>query len=162
MSIYLTTDTHLNHLRLLDFGRPEDFEKRIIKSLDILKDTDILIHLGDICIGKDYTCNKVFTNLKCKKILVRGNHDNKSIKWYYNVGWDFVCDKFELDIYGKIITFTHRPTREYRTINIHGHTHGNNHHLDEYFEFYGDKHIDISQELNNYRLYSLKKIIEKI
>lgn len=50
--IYIITDTHFNHSAMIPYcGRPENFDELIWKGLDQLKDDDILIHLGDICIG---------------------------------------------------------------------------------------------------------------
>ncbi len=94
MKIWITTDTHFNHKQLIEYGRPEDFEDKIKKGLlNNVKPEDLLIHLGDICIGNDIENSNWFkNNLSCKTYLIRGNHDNKSIKWYMENGWDAVAD----------------------------------------------------------------------
>ena len=54
MRIWLTTDTHFGHQRMIEFGRPQDFEVKIGKAIsEVVKPEDVLIHLGDFCIGKD-------------------------------------------------------------------------------------------------------------
>lgn len=127
MNYYLTTDTHFNHTKMIEYcNRPENFEGIILENiLKVVKDDDVLIHLGDICIGKDEENHIFIQSLKCKKILVKGNHDNKSNQWYLEHGWDFVCDKFYMKFEGKIICFSHTPQKDNGDfdINIHGHFH---------------------------------------
>jgi len=83
MRIYLITDTHFNHTNIIKYQhRPENFEKLIIKGLSILQPNDILIHLGDICLGKDAEVHsKIMPFLAHlhSKILVIGNHDHKCL-----------------------------------------------------------------------------------
>ena len=128
MKIYLITDTHFNHKKMVEYcGRPENFDELIYKGLKEMQGCDLLIHLGDICIGGDlethYHLNGI---LKCKKILVKGNHDKKSNQWYLDNGWNFVCNSFRDNLFGKDILFSHEPdiTGNY-DINIHGHLHNN-------------------------------------
>lgn len=158
MKIFLITDTHLNHDKLVEFGRPKDFQDRIKKGLKYLKDDAVLIHLGDVCIGNDAENNKFFTDLKCKKILVKGNHDNKSNSWYLSNGWDFVCDSFTMKFHGKRLLFTHIPVPDSEDFdfNIHGHLHGNNH-REMVYEFPGG--IDMAPEIWGYQPIPLTKVI---
>lgn len=132
--IFLVSDTHFNHNKLIEYcDRPVNFEDRILKGLKILCEDDILIHLGDFCIGKDDKWHREY--LKCsnakKNILVRGNHDSKSDSWYYERGWDFICKTFTAKYFGKKILFSHIPkmrlTHGNYDINIHGHFHNANH-----------------------------------
>jgi len=68
MNIWVTTDTHLNHTKLIEYGRPENFEDKIKKGLvNNIKKDDLLIHLGDVCIGDDKKNNNWFK----KKIEVQ-------------------------------------------------------------------------------------------
>ena len=127
MKIFLISDTHFNHSKMVEYcGRPKDFSEIIKKELlkSISKD-DILIHLGDVCFGNDKENNNWFgENLNCRKWLVRGNHDNKSNAWYLENGWDFVCDSFVFKFEGKKILFSHQPLKiADNDFNIHGHFH---------------------------------------
>lgn len=126
--IWITTDTHFGHRNMEIYcKRPHDFENRISKGLfNACKFGDILIHLGDVCIGKDeYWHNSCIIPLNCKKWLIRGNHDKKSNTWYLSHGWDFVGEEFVLRYGNKNILFSHEPLpkRENIDVNIHGHIH---------------------------------------
>lgn len=164
MNYWLISDTHFGHrnMELESYcSRPKLFEDMILRHLLCVKPEDVLIHLGDICIGKDEDWNSTLhTLVKGKKILVRGNHDSKSLTWYTGHGWDFVCDSFSLNICGKNILFSHRPVPENGyDINIHGHCHNNEHRDDERTN--RGKQILISMELNNYMPYSLRKTVDR-
>jgi calcineurin-like phosphoesterase family protein len=132
-------------------------EKMINKWNATVQPNDIVIHLGDFALHKESdkvkeTCNQ----LKGRKVLVRGNHDRKSISWYLNNGFDFVCDSF---VIGRII-FTHRPMRKQDLIlsnfdfNIHGHLHEKDSPNNELYE-------NVSVERTNYYPINLDSILGK-
>jgi calcineurin-like phosphoesterase family protein len=135
MKIWLTTDTHFNHKALIEYGRPVDFEEQIKKKLkQSVKPEDLLIHLGDVCIGNDIENNNWFKKeLGCKTYLLRGNHDRKSFNWYFNNGWDVVADRLDMELFGKKMCFTHIPVAwdGYFEINYHGHFHDTDHRRNE-------------------------------
>lgn len=135
MNIWVTTDTHFNHKALIEYGRPADFEEKIKKHLKFsVRKEDLLIHLGDVCIGNDLENNNWFKKeLGCKTYLIRGNHDNKSINWYFNNGWDVVADRLDIEMFGKKMCFTHIPVAwdGYYDINYHGHFHDTDHRRNE-------------------------------
>ena len=135
MTIFLTTDTHFNHTKMLDFcKRPIDYELRILNGFRELLETDTLIHLGDICIGDDIRVHRQYIEpLACKKILVRGNHDHKSNSWYEDHGWDFVCNDFTITHHKVICHFSHRPKPwdGIFNVNFHGHLHNLGHRQNE-------------------------------
>jgi len=136
MNIFITSDTHFSHTKIIELGRPPDYEEKIKKELiKRVKPDDILIHLGDICIGNDLENNNWFKkNLKCRTFLARGNHDRQSLEWYLLNGWDSVSDRLDLKFYGKTFCFTHEPIPwdgKY-DLNIHGHLHDNGHREEEY------------------------------
>ena len=126
MKIWLITDTHFNHKDKMKqyCNRPDNYEDLIWDGFDCIGYDDLLIHLGDICIGEDKVTHNILSKYKFKKVLVKGNHDKKSNNWYLENGWDFVCDNFSLKAYGKNILFSHtpQPIGDY-DINIHGHFH---------------------------------------
>lgn len=162
---YLISDTHFNHVKLEEWGgRSGDWEQRMWKGLKEIPENDILIHLGDVCIGHDDIIHEEIKALKCKKVLVRGNHDKKSAQWYMEHGWDFVCDGLELLFQGHYLHLTHRPMRpNNNTIwNIHGHTHGNMHRSEEYLDFYSKEyHIDVSPEVVGFAPIRLDSLFKK-
>ena len=131
MKIWITTDTHFGHTALIEYGRIPDFESKIKKNLkNLVKPEDLLIHLGDVCIGNDVENSNWFKReLGCKTYLIRGNHDRKSFNWYFNNGWDVVCDRLDFEMFGKKMCFSHLPVAwdGYFDINYHGHFHDTDH-----------------------------------
>jgi len=160
MNYWIITDTHFGHKRMHKYcQRPHDFEERIFKSLSqAVRPDDVLIHLGDFCIGKDEHWHQKFM-LICagKKWLVRGNHDRKSNTWYHRNGWDFVADKVQLNIFGKIIILSHKPIDDDGDYtNVHGHHHNTGHHLEDSTD---DRHKLVFIE-HEYSPINLRRIIE--
>lgn len=167
MNYWLISDTHFNHSKLEEWGgRSGDWQEQIWKGIEAIPATDVLIHLGDICIGNDAEIHqRIATTGSCVRILVRGNHDKKGVQWYTEHGWDSVFDGLELIYMGHYLHFTHRPARPQGNTswNIHGHTHGNMHRAEEYITYY-DKayHLDISPELVGYKPLRLDTFLKKI
>ena len=162
MNIWITTDTHFSHKQLIEYGRPADFEEKIKKGLvqDVKKD-DLLIHLGDVCIGNDIENNNWFKNqLGCKTYLVRGNHDSKSVSWYMKNGWDVVVDRLDITMFGKRMCFTHMPVAwdGYFDVNYHGHFHDTDRRRNdvEFSKVMSGYNKLISLEALNYRPLRLK------
>lgn len=175
MRIYLTTDTHFGHDKMIDYcNRPIGFEERILANLAQVK-PDLLIHLGDFCIGKDEYWHERFRSMlggDCKKWLIRGNHDRKSNAWYLSRGWNWVGHYFQDRFYGKNIAFSHSPIHytEMRSalwgsdsfdINIHGHFHNNLHRLQEgRFVVEGEKErneVDLANLTSRHKLLSIEE-----
>lgn len=164
MKVYAISDTHFNHKKLIEYGRPEDFEDRILTALRKASG-DMLIHCGDFAIGGDEEAHFRFMHATQgfkTRVLVRGNHDHKSNAWYYHQGWDFVCDSFSAKLFGKKILFTHIPAKKGGfDHNIHGHLHGNAHRLEgEVAELYEPGyHIDLAPEIRNYAPCIVQRLI---
>jgi calcineurin-like phosphoesterase family protein len=177
MNYWLISDTHFNHSKIEDWGgRSGNWQQKIWDGIAQIPKGDVLIHLGDICIGDDSAVHRTLVlhspvdfkicSDKLKLILVRGNHDKKSMTWYIEHGWDFVCDQIGIEFHGVDILLSHRPmppdTWRWR-YNIHGHTHGNLHRSEEYISFYDAKnyHIDISPEVIGYQPIRLDTLMKK-
>jgi calcineurin-like phosphoesterase family protein len=159
VKIYVTSDTHLNHKKLIEWGRPEDFEERIIQSHNKIEPESYLIHLGDFCIGDDANQTEIWLDAVGHiqhRILVRGNHDKKSASWYLEHGWHAVMDHMEITLFGKRILFSHIPV-DYELwpatdINVHGHTHGNGHRDRDVAHFLSENyHREVAMENTNYQ-----------
>lgn len=167
MIYHLLSDTHFNHTKLEDWGgRSGDWQEQLLIGVSKIPKDEVLVHLGDFCIGNDLECSsEFFKHAPRTNILVRGNHDKKSAAWYLEHGWSFVCDSLSLDNYrGETILFSHRPMHPdmWRyTKNIHGHTHGNMHRAEEHGSFYSyDFHIDISPEFIGYKPVQLDWLLK--
>ncbi len=167
MNYWLISDTHFNHEKLTEWGgRSGDWQEQLWAGLRDIPAGDTLIHLGDICIGKDAEVHDQIQEATkgLKTVLVRGNHDGKGIQWYLDHGWQFAADGIELLYQGHYLHLTHRPAPPsgHNTFNIHGHTHGNLHRSEEYGAFYSPEyHIDISPELRGYKPLRLDTLLKK-
>ncbi len=170
MRVFVISDTHFNHKKLIDWGRPEDFETRILKSLSQHKG-DLLIHCGDFSIGNDIENMKLFMEASKgfkRKILIKGNHDNHSDNWYLERGFDFVCNVFYGEYFGKKIIFSHYPIYKDEInfsvyyppdINIHGHLHGNGHRRNEFLQIDNSFNYDIAPDIHDYKVLNLEDLL---
>lgn len=161
--IYVTTDTHFNHKSIIQLAdRPINFESKLRASFSSLTKEDVLIHLGDICMGKSLAVHESeIIPIKAKKILVLGNHDPKSVGWYLEHGWDFVCESFTNKYFGVKVKFTHKPVPWDGDfdVNLHGHLHNLSHRSE--VKTNGLNYL-VSLEKIGYSLISLEHILEPI
>ena len=171
--IYIITDLHLNHGEPMKWycQRPDNYEELIARGLNTLTKDDVLICLGDICIGKDAEMHEKYIKpLVCKKWLVKGNHDRKSDNWYLSHGWDAVCETMTLKMYGARILLSHMPQYllindhgfELYDINIHGHLHNFNHRNEkmEALVILNHRQKLLAIENTKYKPVSLKSLVE--
>jgi len=165
ITYWVAADFHFNHWKIMEYqARPDDFEDRILKNLIDIEREDVLIYLGDFCIGEDEYWHDCINALGFRKYLILGNHDRKSQGWYMTHGWDCVCQILSIKLYGKNITFSHRPIADTGyDLNIHGHMHGDTHrtHEPELREIYNDKQVLIKME-HDYRPIKLRRIVEGV
>ncbi len=168
MKTWIITDTHFGHRALVSEHKTRDpgFEMEILESLKEIKPYDTLIHLGDFALGNDKDWIAKFMKAityGVNKILVRGNHDFKSAKWYTDRGFHMVCESFTAKYFGKMICFSHKPLApcNLADINVHGHLHGNDHRVDETLHFYdGAYNKQIALEWSGMRPVDLRQIVE--
>jgi calcineurin-like phosphoesterase family protein len=174
--IWVTADTHFGHTKLIELAdRPEDFEQKIVdRWKDSVKEDELVIHLGDLSWGPDVDTAEIIKDLPGKKVMVLGNHDRKSSVWYMNNGWDFCCETFSLNRYGKRILFSHVPlppcyrsdsvddSRLIYDMNIHGHLHMNAHHPNaDFWDFYDPAyHKCMALEYFDYYPVMLPKLVD--
>lgn len=133
-STWIISDTHFYHERLHTvFGiRPRDFTERIINNWRrLVKDDDLVYHLGDVAITKRAVLAETMRNLPGKKILIRGNHDRESDGWYLRNGWNEVVKSDIVSVVDEnsyvidVVTLSHKPMPIDQCVglNIHGHFH---------------------------------------
>ena len=123
---YIIADTHLGHSTFKKNGlRPEDYEEQIFANwIRLVKDEDIVIHLGDAVEENNHEMLEKFLALPGKKILIRGNHDTDNVAQALQKGINFCCEELVMTFAGMKILFTHKPKyRHEYDINIHGHLH---------------------------------------
>ena len=166
MKIWLTTDTHFFHKKMGEYcGRPDGFEELIFQGLQAIPEEDIMIHLGDVCIGRDGEAHERFIQpLLCKKILVMGNHDRQKPTWYASHGFDEVFESVGVSLKdGRRVLLTHKPSAKLDnySFNVHGHYHNKAHRKDEAESFYSEKHRNLSIEETNYKPVLLEDFINQ-
>lgn len=169
MKYWIITDTHLGHTKMAFkdyFGRPEDFEEKVLKGLSVIGAEDTFIHLGDVCWSKENPWHeKIWGACRAKyKWLCLGNHDSKSMNWYLSHGWSFVGECFEIKMYGRRILFSHKPMVDNGyDLNIHGHFHTapEDNHEPELRAIKNDKQMLLTAEGQNYRPITLKSLVDK-
>lgn len=88
----------------------------------MVKPEDVVIHLGDVQVGKGHALKELMDSLPGTKILTLGNHDTHSPTWYMRNGFAFACTMMAY----KGVTLSHYPQMNliYGTdLNVHGHVH---------------------------------------
>lgn len=168
MKYWLITDTHFGHTALTCKynSRPNNFADQILDGLSrLITENDVLIHLGDFCVGNNDHWHDLFMErVKGKLWLVRGNHERRNNDWYLSKGWHFVCDEFSLTHCGLKILFSHMPQFicDY-DMNIHGHFHDDEHRSQspEFTEILTDQHKLLAIEKTNYLPVDLNHFIGK-
>ena len=122
--------------------------EKIITQYQALDEDDLLIHMGDIVDDEFYEffdeemqsgCfDEIFQDIKCHKILIRGNNDPVSADWLYEEQGFEIYDGVVVDD----IVLTHMPidiSMLNGLFNVHGHSHGHMH----YWRVPYTKHLDL-------------------
>ena len=96
MKRYVISDTHFNHSRILEyclrpFDNVEQMNEVIINNWNkVINEDDIVYVLGDFCFGNKTMLKEIVSNLKGRKILICGNHDNLTKNAYYEAGFETI------------------------------------------------------------------------
>lgn len=150
--IYFIADTHFNHENIIKYcDRPfnsvQEMNEYIINKWNsVVKEKDIVYHLGDVGFGTTEELKKLISRLNGTKILLRGNHDLKrGINGWKEVGFSEVYKK-KIEIENLILTHEPIDIEEEGKINVFGHIH--NKPLDERFN--KNNHICVSCDVVDY------------
>ena len=167
--IYFISDTHFHHHNIINYcNRPfkdvNEMNKIIINNWNnIVTENDTVYHLGDFCLFSDEEIKNIFNKLNGNKILIRGNHDRKSVKFYEEIGFKVLTHApIILDEYKLMLSHVPLPDAKIKDgyINLHGHIH-NKKIGDDYPKNYSkNKHINLSVVATNYQPVSLNEINE--
>ncbi|MGN1281234.1 MAG: metallophosphoesterase [Succinivibrio sp.] len=93
--VYLTSDLHIGHLNIIKYCRKEfefsekgrmECEDLILRNYNcVVSDNDIVLIMGDLFFGPaeciDYA-KDFFSKLKGRRILLKGNHDQRTLRFY--------------------------------------------------------------------------------
>lgn len=128
MKTFFTSDTHFGHKAIIGydeapFGSIEEYDEALIERWNsVVGENDIVYHLGDFCFGNH--AETYLRRLNGHKVLVMGNHDQKSIDYYRNAGFEKVYD--HPIILRNFFILSHEPlfiAPSMPYMNIFGHVH---------------------------------------
>lgn len=114
--IWLTSDTHFNHEKIIEFCRSEfkdtnEMNEHIIKVWnEIIQPDDTVFHLGDFAFKtgqKKDQVKAIVERLNGKKTLILGNHDN--LKHIKDFAFDRILDTLEITHEGVTFKLAHFP-----------------------------------------------------
>jgi calcineurin-like phosphoesterase family protein len=135
MSIWLSSDTHFNHGRLLfEFEKEnrrwetlDDMNSGIINNFNaMIQPSDLLIHLGDWSMGMKEQHHSFRARMPYEIWLISGNHDRSRQFSLETVKFDRVYDSLNIRYRGKRFHLRHEPHDnldiEFDCL-LHGHVH---------------------------------------
>jgi calcineurin-like phosphoesterase family protein len=161
--IWVISDTHLNHSNILNFigkdnnhvrpfGSVGEMNERILTRWnEVVKEGDIVYHLGDVTFGSKDDFKTLWPQFKGSKRLIVGNHDD--IKFLSSGGFFKKVSMWRMWPEYNLV-FSHVPLHESQMqryiseektrylVNVHGHIHQN--------PSPTDRHINVSVEAVNY------------
>ncbi len=169
--IYFTSDTHFSHLNIIKYcNRPfqdvKEMNECLIKNWNkMIANDDIVYHLGDFCLASNEEIKEIFNRLNGHIILIRGNHDRKSVKYYESLGLQVLTNApIILPEYKLMLSHVPIPDEKIFTgyTNLHGHIH--NKKLEDIYphNYSNKKHINLSTDNTNFKPVSLEEILEII
>ena len=120
-----------------------------------ISNEDIVYHLGDFCLSTEEEIKNIFNRLNGNKILIRGNHDRKPVKFYEELGFKGLTHAPIIpDEYKLLLSDVPLPDAKIKNgfINLHGHIHNksiiNNYPQKTYSE---SKHINLSADVTDFK-----------
>lgn len=162
--IFVISDTHFGHVNILkflnedgshvrDFASVEEMNEKMVENWNsVIRDEDIVYHLGDVYFGAGH---EVLPRLKGRKRLLLGNHDDGKDKRLHAVFQ-------KIDVWRMFPEFdcllSHVPVHEsalYKTkFNIHGHVHRTS--------VKDERYINACVEVRDYKPVALEEIRDNV
>lgn len=129
--VCVISDTHFFDINIIkNLKRPFEclqdmHEYMIMRWNDVVCKDDIIVHLGDFSVKYNtYELIPIINRLNGKKVLITGNHDKMTKRFYKTIGFDRV--EYDVVKIGDYI-FSHKPIIHKIVplcgINYHGHSH---------------------------------------
>ena len=115
--IFFTSDTHFGHANILKYcQRPFDdidsMNEALIKNWNsVVKDNDIVFHLGDFMFGNTNRFWEIRSRLNGRIYLIHGNHDYKLMEEVDNIedGFEDILSQMRIVINSQKIYLNHFP-----------------------------------------------------
>ena len=139
-NVWFTSDTHFLHYNIIKYcSRPfkdeEHMTEEIIKNWNrVVKENDIVFHLGDFMFGDMNRFYSIRSRLNGKIYLVIGNHDWKGVTqgYYTDEFFEGVYQQLKIVVDGQNIYLNHFPFLTFDGIykgkptwQLFGHVHSN-------------------------------------
>jgi len=168
--IYFTSDLHFYHEKIIaytnrPFSNAEEMNTVLIKNWNrTVSAQDEIYILGDLTMKGPELAEQVLSQLKGRKYLIKGNHDqfveNQNFRRDF---FEWVKDYYELSYKNNRFILFHYPIDEWNgyfrdTIHLHGHQHN---HENYNFENLGKKlrKFDVGVDANHMCPVSIEDII---
>jgi calcineurin-like phosphoesterase family protein len=154
---WVTSDLHLFHKNIIVYcGRPHANEYQMNEDIvdswnSTVAEEDRVIVVGDLSagvMGRYEDLRALIVRLKGQKILIRGNHDHQTNRWYETAGFCLVTDWV---LHGDIL-FIHKPATSFNLdvvkikeqieprLIVHGHIHDMRPNIPGHFNVAWDRH----------------------
>lgn len=134
MGTWFIGDCHFFHENVIKFGgRPfkdiEEMNSSIIKNWNrVVKPKDEIYVLGDFSFGNRFETEEILKQLKGKKYLLKGNHDEATTSKNCAKYFVWIKDYHEIKENGNLWVLSHYPyhswnKRAFGAIHVHAHSH---------------------------------------
>lgn len=132
---FYIADYHFGHSNIIKFDkRPfssvEEMDRKMIENWNnVVGDDDTVYLLGDFCWKAEDRWIEILDQLKGNKVLIRGNHDLKTMSQQLRDKFQYVKDYAEVKDNGKKVLMSHYPMPFYRgaynsdIVHLYGHIH---------------------------------------
>lgn len=114
---WFSSDIHFGHANVIGFSnRPyeniDDMKHKIIMNHNrLVKPEDLVVHVGDIFFyHTPEEMKEVLSQMNGRKVLVRGNHDQKP-RQMMNAGYEICVEQMEFIIANERVLVSHYPYR---------------------------------------------------
>lgn len=132
---FYIADYHFGHSNIIKFDkRPfssvEEMDQKMIENWNnVVGDDDTVYLLGDFCWKAEDRWIEILDQLKGNKVLIRGNHDLKTMSQQLRNKFQYIKDYAEVKDNGKRVLLSHYPMPFYRgaynsdIVHLYGHIH---------------------------------------
>jgi calcineurin-like phosphoesterase family protein len=158
---WVTSDHHFFHENIIKYeNRPfssiDEMHKVLIERWNcVVGPDDTVYHLGDVGLARFDRLKPVLNQLNGHKILIAGNHDERSKGWWSRAGFITVKKSHEFQ---PGVLLTHWPTQvPDGQINIHGHIHSKS-----LRTFDTGINVNVSVEVTDYYPVNLLDLIHNV
>lgn len=114
-NVFFTSDTHFYHRNIMKYcNRPfetvEEMNKTLINNWNaVVKENDIVFHLGDFGFAGSQEINDILNRLNGKIYLIMGNHDRKMIRQGYTKHFEDISMAKYIRVNGQQMYLCHFP-----------------------------------------------------